>query len=60
MRESDVADYAKRLFDAHGGKAEAEAAAKIREFERANDEDQAATWRKIRAVITEMRGSSLS
>jgi hypothetical protein len=60
MRESDVADYAKRLLDAHGGKAEAEAAAKIREFEKAKDEEQAETWRKIRAVISEMRGSPLS
>ncbi|MGD8810690.1 MAG: hypothetical protein PVG24_13860 [Gammaproteobacteria bacterium] len=60
MRESDVADYAKRLLAAHGGKAEAEAAAKAREFEEKNDTDQAETWRKIRAAISEMRGAPLS
>lgn len=60
MRESDVADYAKRLLDAHGGKAEAEAAAKVREFEEKNDVEQAETWRKIRAAISEMRGAPLS
>jgi hypothetical protein len=60
MRETDVADYAKRLLDAHGGKAEAEAAAKIRAFEQSNDQEQAETWRKIRAVISEMRGAPLS
>lgn len=60
MRESDIADYAKRLLEAHGGKAEAEAAAKVREFEEKSDADQAETWRKIRATISEMRGAPLS
>ena len=60
MRESDIADYAKRLLDAHGGKAEAEAAAKVREFEQANNHEEAETWRKIRAAISEMRGAPLS
>lgn len=60
MRESEIADYAKRLLDAHGGKAEAEAAAKVREFEKRNDAAQAETWRRIRAVISEQRGAPLS
>jgi len=60
MRERDVADYAKRLLDAHGGKAEVEAAAKVREFEEKNDTGQAETWRRIRAAISEMRGAPLS
>jgi hypothetical protein len=60
MRESDIVDYAKRLLDAHGGKAEAEAAAKIREFEDKNDAEQAETWRKIRSAISEQRGAPLS
>jgi hypothetical protein len=60
MRETDIADYAKRLLDAHGGKAEAEAAAKARQFEEKHDAEQAENWRRIRAVISEMRGSPLS
>ncbi len=60
MRESDIADYAKRLLEAHGGKAEVEAAAKVREFEEKNDAEQAETWRRIRATISEMRGAPLS
>jgi len=60
MRESDISEYAKRLLEAHGGKAEAEAAAKVREFEEKKDEDQAETWRKIRAAISEMRGAPMS
>ena len=59
MRESDIVDYAKRLLDAHGGKAEAEAAAKVREFEDKNDAEQAETWRKIRSAISEQRGAPL-
>jgi hypothetical protein len=60
MRETDIADYAKRLLDAHGGKAEAEAAAKARQFEEKRDAEQAENWRRIRAAISEMRGSPLS
>lgn len=60
MRETDVADYAKRLLDAHGGKAEAEAAAKVRKFEQSHDTEQAEHWRRIRAAISEMRGAPLS
>ncbi len=60
MREAKIADYARRLLDAHGGKAEAEAAAKVREFEQAKNDAEAQTWRKIRAAISEMRGAPLS
>ncbi len=60
MRGTEVADYAKRLLEAHGGKAEAEAAAKIRQFEQSNDTEQAEHWRRIRAAISEMRGAPLS
>jgi hypothetical protein len=60
MRETEVADYAKRLLDAHGGKAEAEAAAKVRQFEQNKDSEQAENWRRIRAAISEMRGAPLS
>ena len=60
MQEAQVTDYARSLLEAHGDKAEAEAAAKVREFETANDAAQAATWRKIKAAIHEMRGPHLS
>ena len=60
MHETQVLDYAKSLLDAHGDKAEAEAAAKIRQFEEKNDKAQAETWRKVKAAIHEMRGPHLS
>jgi hypothetical protein len=60
MQEAQVIDYAKSLLDAHGDKAEAEAAARIRQFEEKNDKAQAETWRKVKATIHEMRGPHLS
>lgn len=59
MRENEVIDYARRLLEAHGDKAEAEAARKVREFEQQNDQAQLDTWKKIRTAITELRASQI-
>ncbi len=59
MRETEILDYARKLLDAHGGKAEAEAAAKARQFEEQNNAEQADVWRRVRAAIKELRGSQL-
>ena len=59
MRETEIVDYAKRLMEAHGDKAEAEAAQKTRQFEEQNDAEQAETWRRIHATIRELRGPSV-
>jgi hypothetical protein len=59
MRENEIIDYARRLLDAHGDKAEAEAAQKVREFEQQKNTDQQETWQKIRAAITELRASQI-
>ncbi len=56
MRETDIAAYAKSLLEAHGDRAEAEATAKMRDFEKSGDPDQAEAWRKIKAAINQMRG----
>jgi hypothetical protein len=58
MRETEIIDYTKRLMEAHGDKAEAEAAQKTREFELQKDAEQAEVWRRIRTTIRELRGSS--
>lgn len=60
MRENEIIDYARRLLEAHGDKAELEAAQKVRELEEQKDEGQAETWRKIRAAISELRASQIS
>jgi len=59
MRENEIIDYARRLLEAHGDKAEAEAAQKIRELEAQNDAKQVETWQKIRTAITELRASQI-
>ena len=59
MRESEIIDYARRLLSAHGDKAEAEAAQKVRELEEQNETEQVEDWRKIRAAITELRASQI-
>ena len=56
MRETDILDYARKLLEAHGRNAEREAAQKAREFTENNDPEQAETWRRIRAAISELRG----
>ena len=51
-----AAEYARALLASHGGKAEAEAAQKLRECEEAGKTDEAANWRAIRQAITQLRG----
>lgn len=60
LTEVEMFDYARRLFDAHGAKAIAEAAQKASAFERDGDDEQAKTWRHIEAALKEMRGPAAS
>lgn len=56
MNAVDIPALARHLFEAHGAKAIAEAAQKAASFERAGDEEQSRTWRRVEAVLLEMRG----
>jgi regulator of protease activity HflC (stomatin/prohibitin superfamily) len=56
MQELEIQDYARQLLDAHGDKAQVEAAQKARAFEEKGNADQAKTWRQIEAAIKLMRG----
>jgi hypothetical protein len=56
MQETDVHDYARQLFDAHGAKAVAEAAQKVRSLEEQGNGEEARTWRRIEAALKLMRG----
>ncbi|MFQ5624239.1 MAG: hypothetical protein ACE5FS_12695 [Paracoccaceae bacterium] len=60
MKSAEVEDYARRLLSAHGDRAEAEAAQKVRECEERGDAAQAGDWRRIREVIRRMRGPNES
>ena len=57
MEMTKIAEYARALYDAHGDKAEAEAARKAKQFEEAGDTEQAETWRSVRAAIAQLRGA---
>ncbi|MBI4273944.1 MAG: hypothetical protein HY659_04525 [Rhizobiales bacterium] len=56
MRELDIQDYARQLFDAHGAKAVVEAAQKACAFEKEGKKEDAETWRHIEAALKLMRG----
>jgi hypothetical protein len=53
---NEIHDYARHLLDAHGDKAEWEAAQKAAECNQQGDNDQARDWRRIQVAIKEMRG----
>lgn len=57
MEMSKVNEYARALYEAHGDKAEAEAARKAKEHEEAGDASEAETWQAVRRAIRELRGA---
>ena len=56
MDRIKIHEYARALYDAHGDKAEVEAAQKARKHEDAGDAAQAKTWRAVQSAISQMRG----
>lgn len=52
-----IAEYARALYEAHGNKAEAEAAQKAKRCEEAGDIVEAETWHAVRRAINGMRGA---
>ncbi len=51
-------EYARALYNAHGDKAEAEVAQKMRKCDEAGKTDEAGDWKKIREAIRAMRGAN--
>ena len=51
-----TAQYARALYSAHGDRAEAEAAQKMRECEAAGNTQQAQDWKAVRRTIRQIRG----
>ncbi len=60
MEMEKITSYARALYDAHGDKAEAEAARRAMEREEAGDMEGAETWRSVRRAISEIRGPGFS
>ncbi|MDR9426831.1 MAG: hypothetical protein RI538_01215 [Salibaculum sp.] len=58
MQIEKIAEYARALYDAHGDKAEAEAAQKARQHEEAGETEEAATWRDVQKAIRQLRGAN--
>lgn len=56
MQESEVHVYARQLWKAKGQKAIAEAAHQAAEFEKKLDREQAEHWRRIEAILIQIRG----
>jgi len=57
MDTDQITEYARALYEAHGDKAEVEAAQKARQHAEAGETKEANDWRAIRAVISEIRGA---
>ena len=60
MQLSKIPEYARALYNAHGDRAEAEAAQKALDFEQKGDMEQAEDWQAIRRAIKEIRGARQS
>lgn len=56
MNAADISAVAHHLLETHGAKAMAEAAQKAASFEDAGNKEQAKFWRRVEAVVSEMRG----
>lgn len=57
MEMAKITQYARALYEAHGDKAEAEAARKAKACEGAGDASEAETWRAVQRAIREIRGA---
>ncbi len=60
MLATEIHDQARRLMDARGLKAIAEAAQKARDFESHGNKAEATTWRRIEAALREISGPRVS
>jgi hypothetical protein len=56
MHATEIQDAARRLFEAHGTKAIAEAAQKAAAMEQSGDKTAAADWRRIESALMLMGG----
>ncbi len=56
MDAVNVTEYARALLDAHGGRAEAEAARRMQQARATGRSEEAENWKRIRLAISEMRG----
>ena len=56
MLATEIQEHARKLFEAHGDKAVAEAAQTAKMLEDSGATEEAQVWRKIEAALKQMRG----
>ena len=56
MQATEIQDFARRLLEAHGDKAIAEAAQKAAACEKEGDKERAQNWRRVEAALLLMHG----
>ncbi len=56
MEQAVIPDYARRLFEAHGMRAIAEAARKAVALEQQGRRQEAQVWRRVEEALKELRG----
>jgi hypothetical protein len=56
MQATEIQEHARKLMEAHGARAVAEAAQKALACERSADTAQARIWRQIEAALKQMQG----
>jgi hypothetical protein len=56
MKTGDASAVARHLFETQGANAIAQAAQRAASFESAGDKEQASFWRRVEAVLLEIRG----
>lgn len=56
MREPETRDFARQLWETHGPAAIAQAAQRASDLERQGKTAEADLWRRIEAILFEMRG----
>ncbi len=60
MQAMEIQEHARKLRDAHGDKAAAEAAQRAKAFEQQGNTQEAQTWRRIEAALHQMQGPHVS
>lgn len=60
MLAIDIQQHARKLRDAHGERALAEAAQRAQGYEKQGDSGEAHTWRRIEAALRQMQGPHVS
>ena len=60
MNATEIQDIARRLLEAHGNKAIAEAAQKACAFEEQGEHEEAHKWRRIESALMLLRGPHAS